>query len=152
MTEEEQLPITRAIGTVRLASEFASAAGLQDLHSTPPSMVTYFLLGHSLELAFKAILLAHGISERRLRDLGHDLMAVVEAATKVLPTGVLRLNEYDRARFEALAPFYRAKHFEYLEPGFMSLPLPRELFELTHRLVQQIEPLVTRRVRMSLAS
>jgi len=152
MTQDEQLPITRAVGTVRLASDFVLAAGLQDLNRTPPSMVTYFLLGHALELAFKSILIAHGTSERTLRNLGHDLIAVVKAATKVLPPGALHLDEHDHARLVGLAPFYRAKHFEYVEPGFKSLPLARDLFDLTQRLVQEIDPVVDRLVRKSLAT
>lgn len=143
----EQVPFTRAVGTVRLASEFLGAARLQDLDQSPPSMVTYFLLGHALELAFKSMLIVHGTSDRTLRSFGHDLCAATEAAVKVSPPGVIDLDGSDVARLRGLDPFYQAKAFEYLEPGFMSLPVARKLCELSDRLVRNIEHFVEDHVR-----
>lgn len=150
MTRPEQVPFTRAVGTVKLASEFLAAARLHDLDRAPPSMVTYFLLGHALELAFKSVLIAHGTSEKALRGIGHDLGAATEAAMRAAPAGVIELDASDSARLEHLAPFYQAKAFEYLEPGFMRLPIPRELCQLTERLVVNIKHFVERNVRSSL--
>jgi hypothetical protein len=150
MTQTEQVPFTRAVGTVRLASEFLAAARLQDLDRTPPSMVTYYLLGHALELAFKSVLIAHGTSERSLRGIGHDLGAATKAAMKAAPPGIIELDDSDSKRLKRLGHFYQAKAFEYLEPGFMSLPIARELCQLTERLVASIERFVEDHVRSSL--
>ncbi len=150
MTEAELLPMTRAVGTVRLASEFLAAARLQDLGRRPPSMVTYFLLGHALELAFKSVLIAHGTSEKALRTIGHDLGAATKAAMKVAPAGVIELDPSDSARLECLGPFYQTKAFEYLEPGFMSLPIALELYQLAEQVVQSIKRFVEAHVRSSL--
>jgi hypothetical protein len=153
MTEPDHIPIARAVGTVRLASEFVSAASRQDLdHSSPPSFVIYFLLGHSIELALKAVLIAYGTSERTLRDLGHDLMSVLTAVQDVAPPESFHLDAGDRRRIEATASLYRAKAFEYLQPGFASLPLPRDLFGLAERLVTSIGNLVEAHVRDALAT
>lgn len=143
----EQLPFTRAVGTVRLASEFLGTARLQDLDQSPPSMVTYFLLGHGLELAFKSILIAQGTSESTLRGIGHDLGAATEAAMKVSPPGVIELDASEVSWLQRVGPFYQAKAFEYLEPGSMSLPVARELYELVNRLVGSIQHFVEDHVR-----
>src|SRR5262249_25626519 len=73
------VPFTRAVGTVRLAVEFLIAAKAQDLTKNPPSLVAHFLFGHALELAFKAVLIAHGTTDKTLRRLGHDLRAARNA-------------------------------------------------------------------------
>ena len=148
--QTEQVPFTRAVGTVGLASDFLAAARLQDLDRTPPSMVTCFLLGHALELAFKSVLIAHGTSESTLHRIGHNLEAATNAAMKAAPPGVIELDASDSARLERLGPFYQAKAFEYLEPGFMSLPIARELCQLTERLVASIKRFVEDHVRSSL--
>lgn len=150
MTQTEHVPFTRAVGTVGLASEFLAAARLQDLDRTPPSMVTYFLLGHALELAFKSVLIAHGTSEGDLRKIGHDLAAAIDAAITAAPAGIIELDVSDSARLRSLGPFYQAKAFEYLEPGFMSLPIARELCQLTERLVASNKCFVESHVRSSL--
>jgi hypothetical protein len=150
MTSVDQIPITRAAGTVRLASEFLDAARRQDLDQTPPSMVTYFLFGHALELAFKSVLIARGTSEKALRSIGHDLRAAADAAIEAAPAEVIEMDDSDSARLVRLASFYKAKAFEYLTPGFMSLPVPRELCQFTERLLASIKQFVEAYVRSSI--
>jgi hypothetical protein len=77
-------------------------------------MVTYFLLGHALELAFKSGLIAHGTSERNLRSIGHDLRVVTDAAVQIAPAGVIQMDASESAQLRSLGPFYEAKAFEYL--------------------------------------
>jgi hypothetical protein len=135
---------------MRLASDFLAAAQLQDLDQNPPSMVTYFLLGHALELAFKSVLIAHGTSERNLRSMDHDLRVVTDAAVQIAPAGVIQMDACESAQLECLGPFYEAKAFEYLLPGFMSLPTPRELYHLAERLAASINRFVEAHVRSSI--
>lgn len=150
MSEPARVPFTRAVGTVRLASEFLSAARLQDLDATPPTLVAHFLLGHALELAFKSVLIAHGTSDRILRTLGHDLAKTRDAAMEVASTGVIELDPADMARLNLLSPYYEAKALEYLEPGFMRLPVARELMPLAERLIESITRSVEDQVRTGL--
>lgn len=79
MPHPEFIPYTRAVGTVRLASKFLDAAKVQPLDRLQAPIVTYYLLGHGLELAFKSILIAHGTSERNLREIGHNLAVARDA-------------------------------------------------------------------------
>lgn len=150
MSQSGYLPIERGIGTIRLAAEFLAAARQQDLEQTPPSMVTYFLLGHALELAFKSVLIAHGSTDAALRKLSHDLTASRNAACEAAPSGPVVLSVDDTDQLELLTPFYRAKALEYVQPGFRRLPIPAKLTELTERLVGKISPYVDSRVRASL--
>lgn len=43
---------------------------------------TYYLLGHSLELAFKSFLLAKGKPHGKLRTIGHDLGWAMKSAVE----------------------------------------------------------------------
>jgi hypothetical protein len=69
------------------AREYLEAAKLVG-GGVPEKLVspTYYLLGLSIELSFKAFLAAEGESKRRLRRIGHDLPGLMQAATaKGLP-------------------------------------------------------------------
>ncbi len=110
-------------------------------------MVSYYLLGHALELAFKSVLIVHGTSERSLREIGHDLGAAANAAMKAVPPGIIELDASDSVRLERLGTFYQAKAFEYLEPGFMSLPIAQELCHFSEKLVASIRHFVEDSVR-----
>jgi hypothetical protein len=60
------------------------------------------------------------------------------------------MDACESARLERLGSFYEAKAFEYLLPGFMSLATPRELYQLTERLVASIKRFVEADVRSSI--
>ena len=142
------LPVERAVGTIKLAREFADAASecRLDPHG-PPRLVVYFLVGHSLELALKSVLIVDGTSERRLKKIGHDLVECLKEARSALPEDIVGLGAEEAACFELIAPFYKAKAFEYLKPGFRELPLPGDAVELAAQLVDRIQPWVNLSVR-----
>lgn len=143
----DHLPITRAVGTVRLASEFSEAASRQSFGEVTPSFVTYFLLGHSIELSLKAFLIAHGISDRELRALGHDLISTFDTVAATVRSSGRAWSTRDRARIELLSPAYDAKGLEYVMPGALTLPDPQELRVLAERLVSEAQAYVHLRVR-----
>jgi hypothetical protein len=146
----ENLPPTRAIGTAGLACDFAVAASRQKFQPLAISLVPYFLLGHSIELSFKAVLIAHGTTDARLRQLGHDLVASRDAMLALgAGTDGPQLDPEDRARIELLSPLYKAKALEYLVPGFMSLPDFDDLLALAERLVRAVQGYVDQAVRTS---
>ena len=143
-----QLPVTMAVGTAQRAREFLDAARLQDLDQAPPSMVVYLLLGHALELAFKAVIIAHGTTEKVLaKTIRHNLRKAADRAVDVAPAGVILLDDADRARLDLLSGYYRSKGFEYVEPGFVTLPIARELLELAETLTTAISTYVQDYVR-----
>lgn len=86
------VPFTRAVRTSALASEFCAAAVVQRHDGMPPSFVAHFLYGHALELAFKAVLILHGTTDKALRSIGHDLAQAREQALKVVPSGTFPLT------------------------------------------------------------
>jgi len=72
---------TKAVGTLRMAHDFARAGELFHTHypdtiAAPP----FYLYCHAIELSLKSLLIARGTSERQLRRIGHDLDAGLEAA------------------------------------------------------------------------
>lgn len=141
------IPVTRAVGTAQLAQDFWAAGAAQDHDKSPPSLVTYFLYGHALELAFKALLIVHGISEGELRGIGHDLNQARNAAVSVVPARSNPMDLQDAARIDLLAAYYEAKALEYVEIGFMRLPLLPELRDTTKKLVDAAVDYVERSVR-----
>lgn len=147
---KNNVPIERAVGTARLARDFSEAA----INYEPPddriSLVTYFLAGHALELAFKAVLIVEGVTEKRLRrSLGHDLQSYYRAALEVMPDGLL-----DDLRVgsvvEMIAGHYGAKAFEYVIPGPARLPLPVPMTETVDTVVGRLRTWVEASVRREL--
>jgi len=150
--DDRHIPRTRAVGTISLASEFLQTARSARLESTveAPSFAGYFLLGHALELAFKATLIADGTTEKRLKRIGHDLVRACNASLRVTSDAVAILPE-DYARIQMLSSVYKAKALEYLEPGFVRLPVPAELVATTDAIVSTVKLYVERRIRMEIA-
>jgi hypothetical protein len=141
------VPFTRAVGTARLARDFCVAAAAQDHDKNPPSLVAHFLYGHALELAFKAILIVHGTTDRALRGIGHDLAQAREAAVRVAPHGTIPMDDRDIARIDLLTAYYEAKALEYVEPGSMRLPILSELRDTSEKLVIAIQAYVEGTIR-----
>lgn len=126
-------------------------AGAAEDHSTPtPSFVAQFLYGHALELAFKAILIVHGTSERVLRNIGHDLARARDAAIRAARVDAVPVDAGDSVRIDLLSAYYQAKALEYVEPGVMRLPILRELRDTTEKVVDAILPYVEATVRTDL--
>jgi hypothetical protein len=74
---------TTALGLWTRAKEFADAARVvADAAGDRFSVPAYYLWGHSIELSLKAFLFGCGVPLRTLKDLGHDLKALVEEARR----------------------------------------------------------------------
>jgi hypothetical protein len=94
-----------------LSGEFLEAARVLQAASQTRvnfSMATYYLLGHSTELLFKAFLFKHGVSINALTNIGHDLKKLAHLAKeRGLP---------ENLHFQSilqLASTYKGKSFEY---------------------------------------
>src|SRR5262249_51612731 len=75
--------------------------------------VPHYLLGHAIELFLKAFLSAESVPELRLRDLGHDLTAVLSEAERASLSQHVSLSVGERQIIETLNPFYSTKELEY---------------------------------------
>ena len=152
MTTSGYVPFTRAVGTAKLAREFFRAATMQDHSSLVPSLVAHYLYGHALELAFKAVLIAHGTTERALRKIGHDLAEAQDAALAVASADAISMDDGDVARIDMLTGYYGAKALEYVEPGYASLPILTELQQCVDKVSHSVSAYVDRTVRDQIAT
>ena len=112
------------LGLLRYAIEFYLAAqivdkqlGMEEGYERRAPATVYYLIGHSIELAAKSVLLHHNVDERALiREFGHDLLKCVDA---LLERGVAITSAdagVDRAVLRLLNNQYAKKQFEYFVP------------------------------------
>lgn len=126
-------PQTEPFGVARLAKQFLDAAvsvqapaktASQEL-AQPVSLVAFYLVGHSIELSFKAFLLGRGMSTASLknpRTFGHNLNALlIESRKRRLGTYV-KLSATEIKIVQLLNDCYSAKEFEYMFNGNRRLP------------------------------
>jgi hypothetical protein len=128
-----------AIGAATLAKQFhACALKLQSPARTPldvlrqrVSVVAYYLLGHSIELALKSFLLARCIPNDKLRSraFGHNLAALLAESRKRRLGIVAKLSDREARIIRLLNQMYEAKELEYRVTGRRTLPPYAELAE-----------------------
>ena len=92
------------------------------------------LLGMSLELALKAYLRHHGVSDKELRKLGHDLGAIYDKAKEL----GLAYTGSRNFRLKVLSANYKARIFAYPEGAQIVVIEPWSLRELAHDLVTDV--------------
>ncbi len=115
-------------GVVRLAESFVSAAelvaGEEDAGAVKVLFPFLFLIGHGLELAYKAILLANGATEKDLKQIGHNLGRCRQEVQFRCPGLLAKLEETGTKEIVAVVgPYYKAKALEYHKTGlYRSLP------------------------------
>jgi len=98
------------------AFSFAAAADAYSARGyTAAKHVLSFLLGRSIELAYKAYLIRQGATEARLRKLGHSLAALQAAAEETGFSSGTTLSMQDCEVIRFLDTDYRDKSFEYPE-------------------------------------
>jgi hypothetical protein len=80
-----------------VAKEFYEASRIL-AHGSCPISPTYFCLGRSVELGFKAILVCRGMNDDDLRSIGHNLEKLSEAvANKDCCTDLLNRYQWQQA-------------------------------------------------------
>src|SRR5579862_5248833 len=98
------------------AFSFAAAADAYSTRGFVAAAYTLsFLLGRSMELAFKAYLIRQGAAERRLRQLGHSLTELLSAAEETGFSASAGLSMPDCNCIRVLDSDYKDKSFEYPE-------------------------------------
>ena len=153
------------LGFARLAGDFISAAKLvageddagvvsgQVLLPAPFSFPFLFLIGHGLELAYKAVLLVDGATEKDLKQIGHDLVRCRRKVQVCRPSLLEDLEEPGTEEIVGMiGPYYNAKALEYHMTGLYSgLPAaPNQVVTITAGTVKNIEEWLRLRVRQKI--
>lgn len=139
--EQPEPPRTSAMGLCTGAKEFVEAAKTVFVQGARWSQPTYYLLGHAIELALKAMLLADGVSLDDLKNkYGHNLM---RCARSVMERGepFAGIIQGKLDEIELLNVYYQAKEFEYWVTGFKTYPRPEALIEFLDSLLRVVEPI-----------
>ncbi|MCA9750429.1 MAG: hypothetical protein KC414_15065 [Romboutsia sp.] len=117
---------------------FRAYQELEKLEKSPIGFypVKYYLLGHSIELSMKSILIRLGLSEEELKEFGHDL---VELSNYLKENNYYSLNKYDKIILESTNIYYKKKQFEYSKKGLKELPQLSDLAKIANDLVNFVE-------------
>jgi len=110
----------------------------------------YFLLCHGIELSLKAFILASGGSERELKkqDIRHHLDALRNRAHLL---GYQPAHEKTDAVIDRLPPHHSNHSFRYRDPGYKSFPLIADTIEVLASMLDEISPVVWRKVRAAIS-
>lgn len=139
----QERPRTTAMGLVTDAKEMLKAAVI--LHDSGVWEVqgpTYYLLGHGIEVALKAFLLANGDSLDRMKEkIGHNIAQAAQRVTATTKSEPLANVVKDHMpAIELLNVYYRAKEFEYRVTGAKSYPQKEVLIAFLRAIIPIIEP------------
>ncbi|RYZ94246.1 MAG: hypothetical protein EOO68_20625 [Moraxellaceae bacterium] len=119
----------KPLGFYSVAKEFNLAAKL--VHAGGEfQLVTYYLIGHSLELIFKAFLLANGVAVNDLRKkgkFGHDLEKLFLETKRLGVSSYVNITPEDEQHLILANSYYNGKEFEYFDTvkcvtGYPNLP------------------------------
>lgn len=104
--------------------------------------VKHFLLGHSLELGFKAVLLSKGLCLEYLRKkVGHNL----DASLKLLEQNNFNIfANKEKRQIRLLNRHYFIKDFEYPKDGFMETPLLCEFVKIVKKTLREAKRIIHR--------
>jgi hypothetical protein len=120
---------------------FAAAKLLHDSDVWKVQRPTYYLLGHSIELALKSFLLANGTSPGTLKKkVGHNL---AKAAHRVINAGsnsVSPIVQEHLGDIDLLNHYYQAKELEYRVTGSKTYPTKESLLAFLDAVIPKIEP------------
>lgn len=109
-------------------------------YRTKPSLVAYYLVGHSIELSLKSFLLAknYPISELRKRKFGHDLSNILAECRKRKLGREVKLTKNEIAAIMFLDKTYKEKRFEYFEYGGYNFPEYFYIRDVANKLVNNL--------------
>lgn len=136
---------TTAFGTWRFASEYLQAAEAVEAIAKSNMDIPaprYYLLGHGIELALKAFLLAKDVPLAELRSMklmGHDLEKALARAEGLGLSDLVFLSSEERASIELLNKTYQPKEHEYITTGYVVWPRTALLFSVLNKVLPAIK-------------
>lgn len=100
-----------------LANSYATAAArLFETHTAETFLPSLFLLLHALELHLKAFLISQGMGEKKLRNIGHDLLACLRACNEHGFARHVTLSWAEQMQIGRINVYYKSKELEYFVP------------------------------------
>lgn len=91
-------------------------------------------LGMAIELALKSFLVQHGLTDKDIRRLGHDLAGLLkEAEARGLTSTGSR-----HFRLSVLGTNYEERIFAYPAECMLTVITPRSLREITHEIIREV--------------
>ena len=111
----------------------AAADAINDRYPNALHVLSH-TLGMAIELALKAFLVEHGLTEQDLRNLGHDLEGLLREAEShgLTKTGSRHF------RLSVLGANYEERTFAYPSEGLLTVILPRSLREISHEIINEV--------------
>lgn len=127
----------------RYAEDFLAAAISSQTPKNRFSPVRYYLICHSIELAFKAFLFAAGYKKKDRKKLNHNLVKALRAAEENGLANYFEITRQERDSLVKANKLYHKKEFEYFE-SLETIYDPLEfdvdvLCELAQRLIESID-------------
>ena len=110
---------------------------------------TYYLLGHSIEVALKSFLLAIGASPGTLKKkLGHNLAKAARRVIAAKSNSVSPIVQEYLGAIDLLNHYYQAKELEYRLTGAKTYPAKETLFAFLDAVIPKIEPVALRALEL----
>ncbi|MCS6292370.1 MAG: hypothetical protein H8J66_04795 [Nitrospira sp.] len=108
----------------------AAADAINDRYPNALHVLSH-TLGMAIELALKAFLVHHGLTEKDLRRLGHDLAELLKEAESygLTSTGSRHF------RLSVLGANYEERIFAYPAEGMLAIITPASLREIAHEII-----------------
>jgi hypothetical protein len=144
---------TSAMGLLTDAKQMLAAAKLlHDSNVWKVQRPTYYLLGHSIELALKSFLLASGMSQGTLKNkLGHNLTKTARRVIAAKSNSISPIVQEYLAAIDLLNHYYQAKELEYRVTGTKRFPAKETLIALLDAVIPKIEPVAYQALKISAA-
>jgi hypothetical protein len=111
----------------------AAADAINDRYPNALHVLSH-TLGMAIELALKAFLVHHGLTEKDLRRLGHDLAGLLREAENY---GLTRTGSR-HFRLSVLGANYEARTFAYPAEAMLTIITPASLREIAHEIICEV--------------
>ena len=106
------------------------------------------MFGQSIELSLKSFLRAKGYSEKKLRDISHDLTLALAKANQEGIDELLKISARDSALISSLGYHYRSKDLQYTKVGLKaSYPDIKEVEDFAKKLLVAIRPFADKNLK-----
>jgi hypothetical protein len=92
-------------------------------------------LCYTLELSLKSFITLHGADQRKLKNVGHNLIKCLAEAQSV---GYTPTHPAISELIKILSPYHTSHSLRYLEGGAAELPEPRNMIAITREHVSGI--------------
>lgn len=119
-------------------SYFAAASQLLQTHAAETFRPSLFLLLHALELHLKAFLLSQGMTDKQLRNIGHNLLACLRACNERGFAAHAALSWVEQLQIVRINVYYKEKELEYFVPRAKSFGSVERLAKTVDRVAKAV--------------